>query len=45
MAPELVSKKKYYGGPVDVWAFGVLMYRTLVGRFPFNGRTINELNN
>ncbi|EAR86254.2 Serine/Threonine kinase domain protein (macronuclear) [Tetrahymena thermophila SB210] len=35
MAPEIVSKKEYYGPPVDIWACGILLYVMLVGTFPF----------
>jgi len=34
MAPEILKKKKY-GKPVDIWAFGVIAYRLLTGYFPF----------
>lgn len=35
MAPEIVSKKEYYGAPADIWACGVVMYVMLTGLFPF----------
>jgi len=34
MAPEILKKKKY-GKPVDIWAFGVITYRLLTGYFPY----------
>eukprot|EP00833_Pecoramyces_ruminatium_P011754 jgi/Orpsp1_1/1185786/evm.model.c7180000095239.1 len=34
MAPEILKKKKY-GKPVDIWAFGVIAYRLLTGYFPY----------
>lgn len=37
MAPELVMGKPHRGGPVDVWALGVLLYKTVVGDYPFKG--------
>jgi serine/threonine protein kinase len=37
MPPEMLSKKKYSGDKVDVWSFGVALYRAVVGRFPFRG--------
>ena len=37
MAPEIVSKKEYYGPPVDVWSAGIVLYLMLVGHFPFKG--------
>ena len=35
MAPEIVSRMSYFGQPVDVWAFGVLIFRALTGDYPF----------
>lgn len=37
MAPELILKKEYFGGPSDIWALGVLLFRISSGRFPFVG--------
>lgn len=34
MSPELVNRQ--YTETVDVWAFGVLLFFMLVGRYPFN---------
>ena len=35
MAPEIVSKKDYFGPPVDVWACGIILYVMMAGCFPF----------
>lgn len=37
VAPEVLDKKNkmYAGGAADVWAFGVLMFTLLNGRYPF----------
>lgn len=43
MAPEIVSKKEYYGPPIDVWALGVLLYVLLCGTFPFRAQEEKEL--
>ena len=38
MSPEIVSKKDYYGSPVDIWACGILLYVMLTGHFPFKAK-------
>lgn len=43
MAPEIVNKQEYYAKPVDIWSLGVLLYVFLNGRFPFRGKTDQEL--
>ena len=43
MAPEIFSKRGYFGPPVDVWAMGVILYGMLTGKFPFQGSNENEL--
>ncbi len=42
MAPEIHSKKDYFGPPVDVWALGVMLYVMSCGRFPFKGKLIRK---
>lgn len=43
MAPEIISKKPYYGSTVDIWAWGIILYILLVGKFPFQGTSESEL--
>ena len=43
MPPEMVNKRDYKGPSVDMWAFGVLMYITLTGLFPFIGFSEKDL--
>lgn len=43
MAPEIVSKKEFWGPPADIWALGVLLYALLCGKFPFKGNSDNDL--
>lgn len=35
MAPEMALRRKPYSIAVDLWSFGVLLFRCLVGRMPF----------
>lgn len=44
MAPEIISKKEYYGGPTDIWTCGVAYYVMLTGHFPFTAHTDRELS-
>ncbi|CAL8103044.1 unnamed protein product [Orchesella dallaii] len=42
-APELYRDEAYEGGPVDVWAMGVMLYFMTEGRLPFIGTSIPNL--
>ena len=42
MAPEIVSKREYFGGPADLWAAGVLLYYILFGTLPFKSVTTEK---
>merc|ERR1711976_1074353 len=42
MAPE-VAEGKTYNSLVDMWSIGVTFYEILFGKFPFNGRTPDEI--
>jgi serine/threonine protein kinase len=44
MSPEIISKKDYYGPPVDIWTLGILLYVLMCGHFPFRGK-IDEISN
>jgi len=43
MCPEIVGKKDYTGPPVDMWAFGILCYVILCGKYPFKGYNERDL--
>jgi len=35
MSPELIKRQTYNGKKSDIWAFGVLFYKLITGRYPF----------
>ncbi|KAH9599585.1 Protein kinase domain [Trypanosoma melophagium] len=42
VAPD-VLKQSEYTSAVDFWSFGILLYRMLCGRTPFNGKSMREV--
>ncbi|CAE8647873.1 unnamed protein product, partial [Polarella glacialis] len=43
VAPELVTSPVQYDQKCDAWSAGVVMYILLSGKYPFNGKTKDEL--
>lgn len=43
VAPELVTAPVQYDQKCDAWSAGVVMYIMLSGKYPFNGKTKDEL--
>lgn len=44
MSPELLANGPYHGQLADVWAAGVLLFCLVVGRFPYNGCDVKEVD-
>ncbi|RMG10766.1 MAG: serine/threonine protein kinase, partial [Planctomycetota bacterium] len=42
MAPEQWRRPGEVGPATDVWALGILLYKALCDRYPFDGRTLSE---
>lgn len=42
VAPDVLRQREYTNA-VDFWSFGILLYRMLCGRTPFNGRSMTEV--
>lgn len=45
VAPELVTSPVQYDQKCDAWSAGVVMYIMLSGKYPFNGKSKDELLN
>jgi serine/threonine-protein kinase len=43
MAPELLRSGNDRDPRVDIWAAGVILYKCIAGRFPFNGASLESL--
>jgi serine/threonine-protein kinase len=43
MAPEQMESAKYVDARADIWSLGVIGYRMLTGRLPFEGGSFEEL--
>lgn len=44
MAPEIISKRSnMVHSESDIWAMGVLLYRMVIGTYPFRGKSQKEL--
>ncbi len=43
MAPEQFQRDAILKSSVDVWAFGVILYRMLTGKLPFDGASNNDI--
>ena len=43
-APELFDNvEEYAGGPVDMWAVGITLHRTLTGSLPYSAASLKDL--
>ena len=44
LPPEIIRFQRYWVA-VDVWALGVILYRLISGKFPFDGTNQKEILN
>ncbi|KER29514.1 hypothetical protein T265_13356, partial [Opisthorchis viverrini] len=42
-APELFEAQNYQGGPVDIWALGIVLFFLLTGLLPYRGSTVGQV--
>lgn len=42
-APELFQAQNYQGGPVDMWALGIVLFFLLTGLLPYRGSTVGHV--
>jgi len=43
-APEIVARKDYLAGPVDVWSAGIVLFAMLAGYLPFQAKDKKSLS-
>ena len=43
MPPEIAVKVGYKGDKADLWSLGILLYKMIVGDFPFKGKSEKDL--
>ena len=45
MAPEMIDGEKGYSYQVDIWSLGIILYKLIIGKFPFESNNKEELFN
>jgi serine/threonine protein kinase len=43
MAPEILTKAKFYDEKVDIWSLGTIYYQLLTKKKPFDAQNLIEL--
>ena len=44
MAPEMIEEN-YYSYEVDIWALGIIIYKLIIGKYPFESKNEEEIYN
>ena len=45
MAPEMIDGEKGYSYEADIWSLGIIIYKLIIGKFPFESNNKEELFN
>lgn len=45
MAPEMIDGEDGYSYEVDIWSLGIIIYKLIIGKFPFESKNKEELFN
>ena len=43
MSPELLQGDNASNPKIDIWALGILMYAMIIGKYPFDGATREQI--
>ena len=44
MPPEMIQRRDYMAGPVDMWSLGVVLYKLVTHNYPFGACNDKDLD-